>query len=66
MVLSLETGPDGLFPHRLRHMSTLLKELISGFAALRFSPETRAEYLPYRRDWLLRFILPKDRCAEVA
>jgi hypothetical protein len=64
MVLPLETGPDGLFPHRLRQ-STLLKALIGGFAALGFSPEARAEYLPYHRDWLLRFILPKDRRSEV-
>jgi hypothetical protein len=64
MVLPLETGPDGLFPHRLRQ-STLLKALIGGFAALGFSPRARAEYLPYHRDWLLRFVLPKDRRSEV-
>jgi hypothetical protein len=63
MVLPLETDAKGLFPHRVRQ-STLLKALIGGIAALGFPPERRAEYLAYHRDWLLRFILPKDRRSE--
>jgi hypothetical protein len=64
MVLALEVDPQGVFPHRLRQ-STLLKALIAGLGALGFSPEARAEYLAYHRDWLLRFMLPKDRRSEV-
>ncbi|HYU32696.1 MAG TPA: lantibiotic dehydratase C-terminal domain-containing protein [Thermoanaerobaculia bacterium] len=64
LLLSLEPGEDGFLSHRTRQ-NALIKALIAGLAASGFSAEERADYLAYHRDWLLRFILPKDRRAEV-
>lgn len=63
-VLALKPGEDGLLPHRIRQ-STLIKALITGLGALDFSTEKWANYLTYHRDWLLRFILPKNRRTEI-
>jgi hypothetical protein len=64
MVLALEPDATGAFPHRVRQ-STLLKALIGGLAALGFPADARAQYLAYHRDWLLRFLFPKDPLAEM-
>lgn len=64
MVLALEPDATGALPHRVRQ-STLLKALIGGLAALGFSMEARTQYLSYHRDWLLRFLFPKDPLAEM-
>jgi hypothetical protein len=63
-VLALQLDDQGAFSHKARQ-TTLLKALIGGLAALGFPPEKRAQYLAYHRDWLLRFLLPKERRAEV-
>lgn len=59
LVLALEPAENGTIPHRVRQ-STLLKALISGLAALGFDAEKREQYLTYHRDWLLRFIMPRE------
>jgi hypothetical protein len=64
LVLAIEPTENGTIQHRVRQ-STLFKALIGGLAALGFDAEKRAQYLAYHRDWLLRFILPKDRRMEV-
>lgn len=63
IVLSLEPGENGILPFKARH-NTLLKALIAALAIPGFSPEQRLDYIKYHRDWLLRFVLPKDRMAE--
>jgi hypothetical protein len=63
IVLSLEPGEDGELPFKVRQ-NTLLKALIAGLAVLDFSLDRRLEYIAYHRDWLLRFVLPKDRRSE--
>ena len=63
IVLSLEPGEDGMLPFKLRQNS-LLKALIAGLAILDFSLDKRLEYITYHRDWLLRFVLSKDRLSE--
>jgi Lantibiotic biosynthesis dehydratase C-term len=63
IVLSLEPGEDGMLPFKARH-NTLLKALVAALAISDLSPEQRLDYIKYHRDWLLRFVLPKDRMAE--
>jgi hypothetical protein len=63
VVLALDFGDEDRLPHRIRQ-TTLLKALIGGLAALGFDAGQRADYLAYHRDWLLRFILPRDRRSE--
>lgn len=64
LLLALEPGIDGLLPHRIRH-GTLLKALIAGLGAMKFSTAKRSAYLAYHRDWLLRYISPRDTNAAV-
>lgn len=44
----------------------LIKALLAGIAALRFSGEKAAEYLAYHRDWLVRFPLLQNGGDEQA
>lgn len=60
LLLASETGADGSLSHSLR-LRLLLWAAISGFSALGFSAEKRAQYHAYHRDWLLRSVLPADR-----
>jgi hypothetical protein len=51
---ALVPDESGQVPFRQRQ-SALLKALIAGVATLGFSPQQRAAYFGYHRDWLLRF-----------
>jgi hypothetical protein len=56
---ALTPDSSGRFPHRVRQ-TTLLKALIAGLAAFGFTPDERALYLSYHRDWLLRAALARS------
>jgi hypothetical protein len=64
LILAQEPGPGGALPHGVRQR-TLLKALVAGLGALRLPAEAWNDYLAYHRDWLLRFVLPKERRAEL-
>ena len=66
LVLEATTlGPDGAIPGSARQRA-LLKALVAGVGAAGFTPEERAEYLAYHRDWLLRFsVADSEKEAEL-
>jgi len=56
VLAALKPDAEGNVPFRVRQ-NTLLKAVMSGVAALPWSPEQRRGYFGYHRDWLVRFSL---------